>query len=189
MPRKRFQDLEFAPLLEQSAEVKEAIRVLRNSESVRSYMYSDHEISTAEHTKWLDALEGDDRELPMVIMFGGALVGYVALRHISQEHKTADWAFYIDERSRGSGLGSAVEYKLLELAFEPMQLEKLNCEVLATNRPVIQLHNRFGFKAEGVRRSNIAKGGARIDVVLLGMTKAEWRDARKRFARLLGESE
>lgn len=64
-------------------------------------------------------------------------------------------------------------------------IEKLNCEVLETNPAVIKMHQKFGFELEGVRRKNILKDGSRIDVVLLGITKEEWKDKRPALEPLI----
>lgn len=184
---RRFEGLKLLPLLVQSAEVQEQVRLIRNSLPVRVNMYSDHEISQDEHANWLRSLEGNDRERPMVVLLGRDVVGYVALRNIQNAHKVADWAFYIDEESQGRGLGSAIEFRLLELAFGEMRLEKLNCEVLATNEAVINLHKKFGFQLEGIRRSNVSKSGKRVDVHLLGIVAGEWQSARGRFMKMFGE--
>jgi UDP-4-amino-4,6-dideoxy-N-acetyl-beta-L-altrosamine N-acetyltransferase len=47
------------------------------------------------------------------------------------------------------------------------------------------MHQKFGFELEGVRRKNIIKDGSRIDVVLLGITKEEWKSKRPALEPLI----
>ncbi|MFG0462323.1 UDP-4-amino-4,6-dideoxy-N-acetyl-beta-L-altrosamine N-acetyltransferase [Pseudomonas sp. yb_1] len=162
------------PLVETSREVQADLRLLRNQEDVRKYMYTSHVISSEEHETWLKSLHGNSRQSVFVIMHDGKAAGVVSLNAINVTQKTADWAFYLDAGLQGKGFGSLVEFWMLNHAFGEAGLEKLNCEVLETNPAVVKMHQKFGFSIEGVRRKNILKDGIRIDVVLMGITKEEW---------------
>lgn len=170
--------MEFVPILELSAEQQARVRVLRNQPQVRKYMYTDHEISEAEHRIWLEGLRSGSRQQVFVVVIEAAPVGVVSLSAINTTHGSADWAFYLDTTLQGKGLGSQVELWMLDYAFGAAGLQKLNCEVLETNPAVIKMHQKFGFLIEGVRRQNIVRDGQRIDVVLLGITRDEWRVRR-----------
>lgn len=170
--------MRFVPLTQASPAIQSAVRVLRNQEDVRKFMYTSHEISPQEHEAWISSLAGDARRSVFVAMFDCELAGVVSLSAINATQKTADWAFYLDARLQGKGLGSQVEFWLLDHAFNEAGLEKLNCEVLETNPTVVKMHQKFGFRVEGVRRKNIVKDGVRVDVVLLGITREEWLERR-----------
>lgn len=176
--------IEFASFLEQPDEVIERVRNLRNSLGVSKHMYNDHLISQEEHAAWVEGLRQSTCDRVMVILYQGKAEGVVALHAIKDRHRTAEWAFYLSEEVQGKGVGAVVEFKLLDLAFYQMGLEKLNAEVLESNLKVIELHQKFGFKLEGVRRANVLREGKRVDVVLLGILPIEWGQNRPRFARL-----
>ncbi|MGY4660174.1 UDP-4-amino-4,6-dideoxy-N-acetyl-beta-L-altrosamine N-acetyltransferase [Pseudomonas chlororaphis] len=170
--------MQVVPILETCAQVQARVRELRNQPDVRKYMYTSHEISEAEHRAWLDSLAGNPRQSVFVVLQEGIACGVVSLNAINALHKSADWAFYLDSGLQGKGLGSQLEFWLLDHAFGAAGLAKLNCEVLALNQSVIRLHQKFGFALEGVRRQNVEKDGQRIDVVLLGITREEWAARR-----------
>lgn len=176
--------IQFVPILDADAETWDRVRDLRNSESVREFMYTDHLISADEHRAWLASLKGNRRQHVMVVQYQGRVIGLVSLNNISAVHQTADWAFYLEDEMQGRGIGGLVEYQLLELAFGEFQLEKLNCEVLETN-PSLTMHERFGFVKEGVRRANVVKPEGRVNVHLLGILKAEWLETKLRVAKLV----
>jgi len=178
--------MQFVPLLDTPPAVQQALRLLRNQPAVRQHMYSDHEIGEAEHAAWLASLRGNPRQQVFAVMVEGALGGLVSLNAIDPQHGRADWAFYIDNALQGKGLGSLIEFKLLDHAFGAAGLHKLNCEVLASNTAVVRMHQKFGFQLEGVRRQNIVKEGLRVDVVLLGMTRDEWQAQRPKMAAVVG---
>jgi UDP-4-amino-4,6-dideoxy-N-acetyl-beta-L-altrosamine N-acetyltransferase len=170
--------MRFIPLLDAGPDVQAHVRRLRNQPDVRKYMYTSHEISELEHQAWLDSLQGNARQSVFAIITDGKPIGIVSLSAINAAQKTADWAFYLDPQVQGKGFGSLVEFWLLDHAFAEAGLEKLNCEVLQSNTAVIGMHQKFGFVLEGVRRQNILKDGQRLDVVLLGITRAEWKTRR-----------
>lgn len=177
--------MQFVPLLDTPPAVQQALRLLRNQPAVRQHMYSDHEIGEAEHARWLASLQGNPRQQVFAVMVEEELGGLVSLNAIDPQHGRADWAFYIDSQLQGKGLGSLIEFMLLDHAFGAAGLHKLNCEVLASNTAVVRMHQKFGFQLEGVRRQDIVKAGARVDVVLLGMTRDEWQAQRPKMAALI----
>jgi UDP-4-amino-4,6-dideoxy-N-acetyl-beta-L-altrosamine N-acetyltransferase len=170
--------MRFVPILDLPADQQARVRHLRNQPEVRKFMYTDHEISEAEHAKWIEGLSGSTRQQVFVILIDETPAGVVSLSAINRTHGTADWAFYLDTTLQGKGLGSQVEFWMLDYAFGAAGLEKLNCEVLEINPAVIKMHQKFGFSIEGNRRENILRDGARISVVLLGITKGEWQIRR-----------
>jgi UDP-4-amino-4,6-dideoxy-N-acetyl-beta-L-altrosamine N-acetyltransferase len=177
--------MQFLPLLQASPQVKAQVLLLRNQLAVRTFMYTSHEISEAEHQAWLQSLEGNGRQSVFVVMIDDTACGVVSLNAINTTQRSADWAFYLDVALQGKGIGSQVEFWLLDHAFNAAGLEKLNCEVLESNPTVIKLHQKFGFTLEGVRRQNVIKNGKRIDVMLLGITKAEWTEHRPKMQAVM----
>ncbi|WP_426235872.1 UDP-4-amino-4,6-dideoxy-N-acetyl-beta-L-altrosamine N-acetyltransferase [Pseudomonas sp. TWP3-2] len=177
--------MQFIPLTDASPTIQAHVRTLRNQEDVRKYMYTSHEISEQEHANWLSSLKGNARQQVFVVLKDDLGVGVVALNAINAQHKSADWAFYLDVNLQGKGLGSVIEFWMLDYAFDVVGLEKLNCEVLASNSAVVKMHQKFGFEVEGVRRQNVVKDGVRIDVVLLGITKSEWLEKRPALVRAI----
>ena len=177
--------MQFIPLVDASPSVQAHVRTLRNQEDVRNNMYTSHEITEEEHEDWLRSLKGNKRQAVFVAMRNEQSIGVVSLNAINTVQQTADWAFYLDTEHQGKGIGSIVEFWMLDYAFNDACLEKLNCEVLETNSAVIKMHQKFGFELEGVRRKNILKNGSRIDVVLLGITKEEWKNKRPALEPLI----
>ena len=160
---------------------KKQVRDIRNLESVRRSMYTDHVIGLDEHLAWIEALEKDPGQIVFVVLLNGAVSGVVSINALDRLHKKSDWAFYLDEKARG-GLGAALEFALLNYAFDTLGLEKLNCEVIETNPAVVRMHLKFGFAEEGFRRSNVIKNNARIGVHFMGLTKDDWVARREELA-------
>ena len=154
-------------------EQKKEVREVRNLESVRRSMYTDHMIGLEEHLAWIGKLEKDNRQIVFVVLVNDKVTGVVSINALDRLHKKSDWAFYLSDNARG-GLGAALEFSLLNYAFDDLGIEKLNCEVIETNPAVVKMHRKFGFLGEGFRRSNVLKNDKRIGVHFLGLTKEDW---------------
>ncbi len=174
--------LQLIPLAKMNDRQVLSLLEMRNDRRIRQWMYSDHTITTEEHRAWVERMRDD----PTEVIFGvatddGALCGSVAVNHVDMRHRKADWAFYLSDNAP-YGCAAAVEFALINFVFDRLDLEKLNCEVIAGNEAVVKLHKKFGFSEEGIRRENIIKAGHRVGVVLLGLTRDEWMKNKERIA-------
>jgi len=151
----------------------------RNLPEVATYMYTDHWISEAEHSRWFAGAMSDETKRYWIIELDDAPVGLANLYDISALQRRCYWAFYLaDDRVRGKGVGSFTERFVLRYVFEDLGLDKLCCEVLATNEAVVKMHQRYGFSIDGVLRSHVIKGGQRVDVVTMSLLRDEWASGR-----------
>ena len=152
-------------------------------------MYGDHIISEPEHALWLDAALVRADRCYWIVELEGAPVGLANLTRIDPEASRCEWAFYLaDPAVRGRGVGAAVEYLVLGHVFEGVGLNKLWCEVLADNKAVVRLHERFGFSREALFRDHVRKGGVFQDVVGLGLLRREWPQVKAAAADQLTRS-
>lgn len=170
--------IELIDLKEASREISFAVLTIRNEQSVRQNMYTNHEISLKEHENWLRSLSQSSNSRFFAVMRNGVVIGGVGLSGINTAHSRADWAYYISSSVRGRGIGSALEFKFLDYVFSQEKLNKLNCEVIAWNASVVKLHKKFGFVEEGTRRAHVSRDGETSDVILLGITADEWKQTR-----------
>ena len=154
---------------------RERLHIWRNSPDVAAYMYTDHQISRAEHDGWFDGLAGDLRRRYWIIELDGQPVGLANLADIDLRNSRCAWAYYLAEPSvRGLGVGSYIEFWMIEHVFGTLGLNKLCCEVLASNTPVWQLHLTYGFTREALYRQHILKAGQYEDVIGLGLLASDW---------------
>lgn len=162
-------------ILDTNSEVQSTIRDIRNSDAVRKYMYSQHIISQEEHDNWLMMLKSNPQKNIVFVVSDNQQqpCGILSITNIDLYHKRADWAFYIKPDARG-GIGRTLEKFVLSFVFSELKLNKLNCEVLIDNQAVINLHTKFFFQKEGIRREHCFKDNAFYDVVLMGITKEDY---------------
>ncbi|MDC3332898.1 UDP-4-amino-4,6-dideoxy-N-acetyl-beta-L-altrosamine N-acetyltransferase [bacterium] len=165
--------IRLVPLASLNAEQQLDILAVRNQPSIRQWMYTSHEISEQEHRAWLGRVADSASDRIFVVLENNKVQGVVSANRIDSTHQRCDWAFYLDANARG-GLGSTLEYHFINYVFDVLGMEKLNCEVIEGNDPVIALHQRFGFVHEGTRLSEVVRVERRVGVCYLGLTRTEW---------------
>jgi len=149
----------------------------RNAPNVRANMYTRHEISTGEHLAWWSRVQQRTDQKYFMYEMGGAPSGIVGFMGIDTDSRNSSWAFY-SSPAAPKGTGSKMEFLALEYAFHELGLHKLHCEVLAFNSPVIKLHQKFGFKVEGILREHHKVDDTFVDVYRLGLLSHEWEEHR-----------
>lgn len=144
----------------------------RNHPDVRSYMYSQHEISLAEHTRWFEIASSDpDRHL-LLFEIDATPLGFTNL-YRKAPGGIADWGFYVaPDAPKGTGraLGAAV----LRYAFADVGLHKVCGEALAYNERSIRFHQALGFRQEGILRQQHFDGRNYHDIACFGLLANEW---------------
>ena len=153
----------------------ELIRTWRNSEEISSYMYTDDKIEKSQQEKWFEKISKDKNSRYWIIQYDNRKLGLASLNNIDNILNSCYWAFYLGDLSiRGAGIGSKVEYNVLNYVFEELKLNKLRCEVFVFNDKVIKMHEKFGFRREAYYREQVFKNGKFQDVVGLAILKSEW---------------
>lgn len=151
----------------------ELMRAWRNAPSVRANMYTRHEIGAREHSDWWERVKQRSDVQYFMYELLGSPSGVVGFTGIDRVNNNSSWAFYASPEA-AKGTGTMMEYLALERAFGELGLHKLHCEVLAFNGPVIKLHQKFGFKVEGVMREHHLVDGGFVDIYKLGILDREW---------------
>jgi UDP-4-amino-4,6-dideoxy-N-acetyl-beta-L-altrosamine N-acetyltransferase len=174
---------------------KEKVRSWRNLPDVAKYLYSDHYITQTEHEQWFESIFDNRTVKYWIITYKGEDVGLAWLYDIDDKNKRCYWGFYVANKDvRGKGifviyLGSFVEYLVLRHVFDELNLDKLCCEVLAFNKPIIAMHKGFGFVQEGCFRRHIVKNGCPMDIVALAILREEWECVRAEIRQKLIKKE
>ncbi|MGL5335667.1 MAG: UDP-4-amino-4,6-dideoxy-N-acetyl-beta-L-altrosamine N-acetyltransferase [Enterovibrio sp.] len=145
----------------------------RNMPAVRANMYTKHEITLAEHIKWFENLTGDASKQYFICEVNEKPCGVIGFSEINKTPGQACWAFY-SSADAPRGIGALMEYAALLYIFDHLNLHKLRCEVLAFNKSVIKLHQKFGFMIEGRIRKAHFDGQHYHDILHLGIFSQEW---------------
>ena len=173
-------------LTELAEEHRRQVLEWRNNPDVARYMYQTERIAREVHDAWFSKLLVAQDRKGWAIVMDGKPVGAAFVDGIDARNRRASWAFYLaDGSTRGRGVGSAVEFLVLEQAFGQLRLHKLCCEVLSFNQAVVTMHRKFGFVQEGLQREHWLRDGEWLDVHMLAMFESTWAERRSAFADTL----
>lgn len=150
----------------------ERVLAWRNHPDIRRYMYTKHEISLDEHTRWFEKASEDPERYLLVYDGVSMPLGFINIHQIAPGG-IADWGFYTaPDAPKGTGrlLGQAA----LQYAFINLGLHKICGQALTYNERSIRFHQKLGFQQEGVLRQQHFDGQHHHDVVCFGLLASEW---------------
>ena len=172
-------DINLVPLQKQDIEL---VRKWRNSEDVAQYMYTETIITKQKQEEWFTKIDKDRSCKYWVIEYQGNKIGLASITNIDKTLQSCYWAFYLGDTSiRGAGIGSKIEFNVIEYVFHELNLNKLRCEVFVSNDKVIKMHEKFGFRREAYYREHCIKGDKKLDVIGLALLKYDWMLLRDGF--------
>lgn len=146
----------------------------RNSERIRSNMYTDHLISTEEHRAWFIRQANKETQTSLIFELDGKPLGVINLSEIDSYNNRCHWGFYIGETDTPKGCGLALGYLGLEYIFDNLQIRKLIGETFAFNQSSVAFHQKIGFSKEGYLSRHFLKNGVYEDIVLYALFRDDW---------------
>lgn len=150
----------------------------RNDPEIYKFFYEHEPLSLTAQKIWLEKhmSHQDERMWIIEVIDSSSAVGTVGLVDIDWRNRKAEWGrFFIGSPLYyGKGYGSEVEAIILRYFFDHMNMNRLQCTVFTDNTNVIDLHNKFGFKQEGLYKQYIFKDGVYHDVVYLAMLREDY---------------
>jgi UDP-4-amino-4,6-dideoxy-N-acetyl-beta-L-altrosamine N-acetyltransferase len=182
--------IDFQNIFDASEALLEMVRNWRNSTSVSQYMITNHDISPEEHRRWIENLKTKTTAKAWVIRFDGKPIGVVSLANINLEEKTAEWGFYIADKSvRAKGIGSTVLYQLLEYAFDTLHLRLMRTSVMENNPLALHLYEKFGFEIDPTKKQSLLREGKVVGVVTMALSRDTWVQKRTSLQREIKQNE
>jgi UDP-4-amino-4,6-dideoxy-N-acetyl-beta-L-altrosamine N-acetyltransferase len=164
----------------------ELVRIWRNSPEVSQFMYTENKISVEQQVAWFEKIKDDNTSKFWIIEYDNQKIGLASLTGISNTLSSCYWAFYLGtDIPRGGGIGSKIEYNILEYVFNELKLNKLRCEVMNFNDKVISMHEKFGFRREAYYRQHIKKNGKWIDTIGLAILSEEWKKQKDFMKKII----
>ena len=144
----------------------------RNHQSIRRYMFTQHEITLDEHKKWFLKVSADFSQKLFIVEEYGIPLGYVQFKNVF-DGGVADWGFYVSPDSP-KGSGRKIGITALTYAFKNLKLHKVCGRAIDSNELSIAFHQRLGFKEEGLLRDQQIIDGRYHSLVCFGLLSSEW---------------
>jgi RimJ/RimL family protein N-acetyltransferase len=160
-------------------EAGDAIHFTRylNDPEVRRNLRRDWPLTPAEEDRWVAGLGGSREEIVLGICLrdGDRLIGATGLRQFDWLARHASFGIVIGEKDCwDQGYGTEATRRIIEHAFEALNLERIWLEVYEFNARGIHVYEKLGFVTEGRLRRHIYRDSRHWDVVVMGLLRAEW---------------
>ncbi|VVN01335.1 hypothetical protein PS623_03303 [Pseudomonas fluorescens] len=151
----------------------EQVLAWRNHPEIRRYMYTQHEITLAEHRDWFERSSLDPSKHLLIFEVDKIAQGFISINELSFSG-VAEWGFYIAVDA-AKGTGRQLGLATLNYAFNTLQLRKVCGQALASNKRSIKFHLTLGFQQEGELREQYWDGENYHSVICLGLLNTEWQ--------------
>lgn len=132
-----------------------------------------------------DYLRSAERQPPPRRIFkgvetgSGEVVGHIELNNIDYRNRAASVSKVLvgDDRNRGKGYGTDMVRALLAIAFDEMDLHRVELKVFDWNQPAIHSYQKLGFSIEGHLRDYRKIGDIYWSSYLMSLLAPEWQRA------------
>lgn len=146
-------------------------------------------ISRDRVTDWIGKL-GRDESTPAraiyAVSYRSECVGTVQLYNIDYISRTASiGSLVVASENQTTGIGQVATLIVIHFGFKGLNLNRLEGETLASNRPTVNALERCGFQLEGRRRQSFFAGGIAHDTLIYGILRDEFKVALPSQANLL----
>jgi ribosomal-protein-serine acetyltransferase len=114
--------------------------------------------------------------LAMGIRIGEMLAGIVTFDYIDWSNRAALIGFWLGKSFQGRGIMTRTCSVLISLAFNELDLNRVEISCAAENRRCRLVPERLGFRQEGVSREREWLYDHFVDTVSYGMLASEWKN-------------
>jgi diamine N-acetyltransferase len=159
----------------------ETLRALVNDVEVMKTSNTFRPISDVEQLAWFEAMVKNDRAVWFGIASGSSdrLVGTCCLVDVDWFARQAELRVRVEKASWGTGVGTAACTKLLEHAFQQLNLDRVWLRVFDVNPRARAMYEKLGFVVEGTLRRAAYVDGALTDVIVMGLLRDEWKSGTR----------
>jgi RimJ/RimL family protein N-acetyltransferase len=132
--------------------------------------------------------QANDKVFAIEMIEGGLYLGNVGLHRISWEDRRATFGIFIGEKAYwGKGYGTDATRAIVRFAFDQMNLNRIDLQVLADNERGIRCYEKVGFVREGVQRQHRYREGRYVDMMMMSILREEYEARRDEFTPKAGK--
>lgn len=162
-------------------------RILRwiNDPDVRQFVANSFPMTQKMEEDWVDGLGKDRNDVVLVIETkDGIAIGSMGLHRIDWVNRVATTGALIGEKEYwGKGYGVDAKMALLDYAFNTLNLNRINSDVIAFNERSLNYSLRCGYQIEGTKRQAIFRHGKYWDRIELGLLREDWLPVWEKYQK------
>ncbi len=169
-------DFQLKPISNQDLKI---VLKWRNSKRIKSFMYTDHQITWKEHYQWFESLKTNSQKKVFMLYYKATYpLGLVNFTNISKKNARCYWGFYIGEANAPKGSGTIMGILALDKIFNEENIHKVCSEVIHTNNKSLNYHRKLGFVTEGRLVDHLWKDNRFLDVIPMALFQEKWEKIR-----------
>lgn len=114
-------------------------------------------------------------EKQFTIYYKDKFVGLVGFKDIDTGNRRTEIGYWLSQHAQGKGIMTQSVKRLLEYAFEEMDLNRIQIRVAVANRKSRRIPEKLGFKEEGIERDGeLLVDNVFTDIVVYSLLKKEY---------------
>jgi ribosomal-protein-serine acetyltransferase len=117
---------------------------------------------------------GKNQGFQVGIVHGGALVGVIGYHRVDWANRLTSLGYWLAEAAQGAGTMTAAVRALVDHAFGPWQLNRVEIHAGVENVRSRAIPERLGFVEEGLLRQAELVGERYVDHVVYGLLAEDW---------------
>ncbi|HEY0739154.1 MAG TPA: GNAT family N-acetyltransferase [Herpetosiphonaceae bacterium] len=122
-----------------------------------------------------EAERGTTLDFVIELKATGEIVGICGLDSISREHDSAEVHYRLNPAFWGRGIATETLRRVLQFAFEDLQLERVLGRCIRGNDASAQVLQKCGLRYEGCTVHDCKKNGVYHDLLWFGIIRAWWQ--------------
>lgn len=159
------------------------LRIEENDEYTEDFINLLNDVHISEGSQLfrmplLEPKKNDGRNLILGIFtdIGGkpSLVGRISLEDINFINQSAEFKIFLKTSAQNKGIGTASSIQVIEHGFKALNLHRIHCGTLDTNKGFKSLAVKLGMRNEGTRTEAVFKDGKFINVVEFGLIRSDY---------------
>lgn len=149
--------------------------------SIYEKMQYDPKVQNLERCKnFIQTSWTDDRNLHYAITnYAGEYLGTVSLKNIDHQNQNAEFAIALHPKAMGKGVSSIALKKIMEKAFDELNLHKVYLYVRSDNERAIAFYKKNHLEYEGCFKEHLSINGEYKDILWFALRNGEFEQWRR----------
>lgn len=171
-----------------SIKITDAKEILswRTSKNVQKNFPSKVSKNLSKHLAWIKGIiKSKEHKYFIIKKKNDKSIGLCFLSNINYINRNAEFGYYLSNKKYyGQGFSIEAEYMIINYGFEILGLNKIYCENLENNKNIINVHKKFGFKLDGIKREEIFKNKKYLDIYLMSLLRKDYNKYKKKISEI-----
>ena len=157
-----------------------------NSKELKQFLNAITPHSAQEEEEWIrktwqERRSGNSFVYGIVLVHSDLYIGNVEVRVKDPISRRGNLGIAIFNREFwGKGHGTEAIEIMLKYTFTTLNLHSVELEVYSINPRAQRCYEKCGFQKTGIRREALFVNGEYLDIILMDITKEEWKDRKNR---------